>query len=510
MDVPRATTELSRLDGLELSEIDAVRRDFLKGHLQLHTAEHDAGVLLLKNCLESQSLPAADHSYCTGLLADNLSDCVAGLQAAVEGNPFHQLARSRLAVTLPLLGDVDEAKNQASLGNKLNSKDPQFLLVMAMIHAMRGEVLLKDQRLAEAMNELPAEARNDAAARVNTLADVSQDFESTYGVSGDGWEAAQSPKQLIQAFSSRSISLALLFPDRSTHPWQFSMPAGSWTETLSKAIRVDPIAIAQMFLRPTPFVRERTEPLVEVISKNQLLLYLAGVVVFADGSTAEESIKAQELLRRAARADVMFPKLREYALDMAAAVAIDAQGPTGDMMMSQSEVMELVLNGGLTRPNNPGGPAFFWSILMRVGLYQPAEKFAQTALVGAEPDMKAFWEERLERTAWMKARLERIGQQAVRLTVEELAAELSKLDEAAKWNNANPEWCCTKSPFFARTLYAPSVSAADRSVAATCPYCGNTPLRFLTLNLLASKRDPIARLEIEKNCESPVHFRNHS
>lgn len=426
---------LRLLDSRQLSETEAVRRDFLMGRLKLHTNDHEVAITMLRHCLATKKLRDDDQLYGEGLLASTPDESIQALQNALSKNPLHQFARSALAATLILTGDVTEGSSQAQMGSRLHPQDPQFLMLLAIIHAMRGNGSLKDHFLEEALSRIPIESHDDTRNLIKTLVDAAVGLQAVVGASERNWEQSLSPDFLLETLHRGAGSFELIFPSTLNRRWHFSLPVGDWTVQISRAMHLAPsdmedVEVTPVFRVSATLVRAKTEPLIQLLPRNQFVLYLAGLAKFAEASTPEEYVESRSHLRRAAVVEVIFPGLKEQALDIIplASVLIDSS----NFMDQQRDVIAAVANGGLRSTNTPAGKDFFWTLLIRNGLYQPAEDLARAALESCVPEERPFWELRVQRTTWFRAQLAAIGQRANRMTAEEVAAEFAKSNDDAK------------------------------------------------------------------------------
>ncbi len=67
-----------------------------------------------------------------------------------------------------------------------------------------------------------------------------------------------------------------------------------------------------------------------------------------------------------------------------------------------------------------------------MGLYQPAERFARTALENSAAEERAMWELHIQQSVWLRSQIKNVGRRAIRIAADELAAELANENEEKK------------------------------------------------------------------------------
>jgi len=236
--------------------------------------------------------------------------------------------------------------------------------------------------------------------------------------------------------------LELIFPTQSSEGWHLSLPVGVWTGQVRKSMRLEPTDLVEVEFSPTfrvsaKLLLSKTKPLADLLPQNQLVLYLTGLALFGlETTTPEEYAMSRELLRRAATAEVGFPGVKEQSLDLVPLVSYLLDPTSIDdpskLMDLQRDFIDGVANGGVQSTTTPMGPDFYWILLIRTGLYLPAENLARMALERSAPEERALGELRLQRTAWLRSQIAVIGRRAIKITAEELAVELAKPNEEKK------------------------------------------------------------------------------
>jgi hypothetical protein len=94
----------------------------------------------------------------------------------------------------------------------------------------------------------------------------------------------------------------------------------------------------------------------------------------------------------------------------------------GDVMSLQRSVVTAVVDGGFAGPNQhyPSPADLLWTILMRVGMYDQAERFAVQAIEQSHSAGRDYWDLRRRRALWLRKELEILGRTATSVKAEDL------------------------------------------------------------------------------------------
>ncbi len=187
-DAGIALTHEMRLDKVKalaaLFDTDAVRRELesvdfdaiparLRGQFDLWRAttlfgRDDAAA---EKCLReaiARELPPAEREYSKGLTAPTTPASIEHFQRAIEFDYRYQPARSDACLLMLMLGRFDDAIPLAKQSSQLFRERPEFPIIGALAHGLKGEPELARASL-ESLNSCPSVTPEDAQSLQNIL-----------------------------------------------------------------------------------------------------------------------------------------------------------------------------------------------------------------------------------------------------------------------------------------------------------------------------------------------------
>ena len=270
---------------------------FLAGDDALKQGKTSEGLEMIGRAL-SIGLEGANAAYAQGLLASDSPTALAHFKTATELDPFHHDAHGALVFCQILLGHLDDAAAGAAAMTHLYPHDPSFVIALAWIAAVRGDLEQASAHLEQSRGNLDETIYNDLQKMCAVLAKLDQIVANWDG--GEQWKLATELLALLPSVKRVSGTSTLRFPPSF---W----PSGTDVAILPFQLRFAPNLAAQKIERALEIHPEGTLFFIQGLQHVPALTGKAKL-------SGDQLTIARDAFLAASRTPAMFPSINREAL----------------------------------------------------------------------------------------------------------------------------------------------------------------------------------------------------
>jgi serine/threonine protein kinase len=157
-------------------EVLLVRADVALGE------ETDQAIRWIKDAIKL-GLPEGDKEYGLALLADSAPAAIEHCRRALVKDPHHHSALGVLSLSLLVLGRTNEARDVALRATTIYPEDPNFRIVLAIVHALHGDLAAVRAEMKAVESQLGKKTIEGLSASLEVLHDITTwDTEDDAGI----------------------------------------------------------------------------------------------------------------------------------------------------------------------------------------------------------------------------------------------------------------------------------------------------------------------------------------